>query len=85
MLISLSTLKIKSETEVDYQRRCIHAGGGSVTLLDEIGGTPLYESRMLKFLAHTDGPECRHEDLVHPDANGMTRVELSFVAESVAR
>ena len=56
---------------MDYQRRCIHAGGGSVTLLDEIG-PPLNESRMWKCLAHTDGPECRHEDVVHPDPNGMT-------------
>ena len=53
MLISLSTLKIKSEIRVDYQRRCIHAGDSSVLLLEEIG-PPLDESRMRQIMAPSD-------------------------------
>ena len=55
MLISFSTLKRKSEIRMDYQRRCIHAGGSSVPLLEQIGPT-LDESRMLKSMAHSYGP-----------------------------
>ena len=35
MLVNLSKLKKKSDIRVDYQRRCIHAGGSSVPLLEE--------------------------------------------------
>ena len=65
MLISLSTLKRKSEIRVDYQRRCIHAGGSSVPLLEEIV-PPLDESRMWKSTAHSDGPRVSARELVAP-------------------
>ena len=55
MLISLSTLKRKSEIRVDYQRRCIHAGDSSVPLLEEIG-PPLHESRLRQIMAPSDYP-----------------------------
>ena len=40
MLISLSTLKRKSEIRVDYQRRCIHAGDSSVPLQKRLSPPP---------------------------------------------
>ena len=68
MLISVSTLKRKSEIRVDYQRRCIHAGDSSVPLLEEIG-LPLDESRMRQIIAPSDYPrvptgEVEGEDFV---------------------
>ena len=65
MFISLSTLKRKSEIRVDYQRRCIHAGGSSVPLLEEIG-PPLDKSRMWKSIAHSDGPRVSARELGAP-------------------
>ena len=65
MLISLSTLKRNSEIRVDYQRRCIHAGGSSGPLLEEIG-PPLDESRMWKSIAHSDGPRVSARELGAP-------------------
>ena len=56
LLISLSTLKRKSEIRVDYQRRCIHAGDSLVPLLEEIG-PPLDESRMRQNMAPSDYPK----------------------------
>ena len=83
MLISLSTLKRKSEIRVDYQRRCIHAGDRPVPLLEEIG-PPLDESRMRQIMAPC---ECRQEKLedniLPPDWNGLTRDEFSFGAVCV--
>ena len=55
LLISLSTLKRKSEIRVDYQRRCIHASDSSVPLLEEIG-TPFGESRMRQIMTPSDYP-----------------------------
>ena len=55
MLINLSTLKRRSEIRVDYQRRCIHAGYSSVSLLKEIGPL-LDESRMRQIMAPSDYP-----------------------------
>ena len=46
LLISLSTLKRKSEIRVDYHRRCIHAGDSSVPLQNE--------SRMRQIMAPSD-------------------------------
>ena len=65
MLISLSTLKRKSEIRVDYQRRCIHAGGSSEPLLEDIG-PPLDESRMWKSIAHSDSPRVSARELGAP-------------------
>ena len=50
MLISLSTLKRKSESRVGYQRRCIRADDSSLPLLEKIG-PPLDESRMRQIMA----------------------------------
>ena len=55
LLISLSTLKRKSEIRIDHQRRCIHAGDSSVPLLEE-NGTPLGEGRMRQIMAPSDYP-----------------------------
>ena len=65
MLISLSTLKRKSEIRRDYQRRCIHAGGSSVPLLEEIC-PPLDESRMWKSIVNSDGPRVSARELGAP-------------------
>ena len=55
LLISLSTLKRKSEIRLDYKRRCIHAGDSSVPLLEEIV-PPRDESRMRQIMAPSDYP-----------------------------
>ena len=55
LLISLSTLKRKSEIRVDYQRRCIYAGDSSVPLVEEIC-PPVGESRKRQIMAPSDYP-----------------------------
>ena len=59
---------LRGDDSPDYQRRCIHAGGSSVPLLEKIG-TPLDESRMWKSICHSDGSRVSALDL------GATRPE----------
>ena len=84
LLISLNTLKRKSEIRVDYQRRRTQAGGSSVPLLEQIG-PPLDEGGMWQSMAHSNDARMPTGKLVHLDPNGLTRGELSFAAESAVK
>ena len=73
MLIGLSTLKRKSETRVDYQRRCTNAGGSSVPRYWPSFGR---KQDVAEYGPLRRFKKSRKDKLLHPDQNGRTSGEF---------